>query len=151
MDKKLLLELKEYFKLSGNKYINKIFENHSNSDKELIEQLQRYNRDILRLMEDMDKEERLENEAEGIMTNGYFFSFIYLNEVLIDYKNIARVELGKNYDIKKKKILYFIKFIKKYPSPEEEFYILNYDSEDNRDKDFEILNIKLKACKCNII
>lgn len=68
----------------------------------------------------------------------------------IDAKNISRIEFGEDYNIKKHSFIYNIIITKKYHSPNEEFFIIPFLSEENRDLGFDILRMKLKICGIEI-
>lgn len=138
-------EILEILTLTGNPFLCKIFEKYKDDEKELYLALRRYANGIF--LEITEGEEEEEEEKEE---NKTFFSYIYLNGVVIDYRNIARIELDSEYNVKKAKIDHFIKIYKKYPTPLEEEYIIPFDSEEERDRGYEILKGKLKLCKIHI-
>lgn len=139
----IIEEIKEVLQLTGNPYLIKIFENYKDDKENLHKALRRYNNGIfLEINEDSDEEEREKNQN--------IFSLIYINGMAIDPRNISRIELDNEYNSKKLKINYFIRIIKKFPSPLEEEYIIPFDSEEERDKGYEILKGKLNLCKIYI-
>lgn len=124
-------------KILGNPYLEKVFEKYKDDKKELYKILKDYTKGLL-----IDLQE---DEEEN--SNNFNFQYIYLNGILIDYKNISRVELDKEYNQKKNNYSYYIKIIKKYPSPLEEEYIIPFNSEEERNRGFELLKAKMKICK----
>lgn len=123
----------------GNPYLEKVFEKYKDDEKELYKILKDYTKGLL-----IDLQE---DEEENENSNNFSFQYIYLNGILIDYRNISRVELDKEYNQKKNNYSYYIRIIKKYPSPLEEEYIIPFNSEEERDKGFELLKAKMKICK----
>lgn len=93
----------------------------------------------------------IEGEEENPSIRNTTFSFITLKDTIIDYRNISRVELYEEYDIKKSKQRYGINVVKKYPSPKEENFYIFFDSEEERDKYYDILIIKLNNCNISIL
>ena len=117
--KKLLEELKENLRITGNKIILELFENYSDNEKELYKALKEYNSGLyISVHEDMEEDEELDS------SNKPYFHYIYLADTLIDFRNLSRVELYEEYNQKKNKIEYGINFIKKFPSVNEENFII---------------------------
>ena len=139
----IIEEVKEILELNGNPYLVKIFEQYKDDERELCLALRRYANGLY--VEITEGEEEEEGEEKKIP-----FRYIYLNGIIIDFMNIARIELDSDYDAKKHKMVHFIKVVKKYPSPMEEEYIIPYDSEEERDRGYEVLKGKLKLCKIYI-
>ena len=133
----------EILELTGNPYLVNIFNKYRGDDQKLYDALKNYVRGIY--YEIYSEEEENENQEK---TN---IKYIYLNGIVIDAGNISRIELDFEYNPKKSKNIYFIKIVKKYPSPLEEEYVIPFDSEKERDKGYEILKAKLKLCKIYIL
>ena len=113
--KKILEELKENLRITGNKVILELFETYSDNEKELYKALKEYNSGLyISVHEDMEEDEELDSSE-----NKPFFHYIYLADTLIDFRNLSRVELYEEYNQKKNKIEYGINFIKKFPSVNE--------------------------------
>ena len=83
---------------------------NNNSDEDLYEALRQYNTEFML---------EIEGEEENPSVRNGTFSFITLKDTIIDYRNISRVELYEEYDIKKNQQKYGINVVKKYPSPNE--------------------------------
>lgn len=139
-NKKLLDLILEIFKTTGNPYLIKIFNKYKGDQENLYIHLKKYINGIYTEVYESEEEE----EEQVVLR------FVYLNGVVIDAGNISRIELDSEYNPKKNKNKYFIKIVKKYPSPLEEEYIIPFDSEEDRDKGYEILKAKLKLCKIYI-
>jgi hypothetical protein len=90
-----------------------------------------------------------EEGEEG--NNKLVHHYAYINGVVIDVANISRIELDFDYNPKKNKNNYFIRIVKKYPSPLEEEYIIPFNSEEERDKGYDVLRAKLKLCNVYIV
>lgn len=145
--KKILEELKENLRITGNKVILELFETYSDNEKELYKALKEYNSGLyISVHEDMEEDEELDSSE-----NKPFFHYIYLADTLIDFRNLSRVELYEEYNQKKNKIEYGINFIKKFPSVNEENFIIFFSSEEERDRDFDVLRGKFKMCNINIM
>ena len=140
LEEKILNELKLSLKLIGGKLFRKLLNN--NSDEDLYEALRQYNTEFML---------EIEGEEENPSVRNGTFSFITLKDTIIDYRNISRVELYEEYDIKKNQQKYGINVVKKYPSPNEENFFIFFDSEEERDKYYDILIIKLNNCNINIL
>lgn len=140
--------LQKFLDINGHPFLVKLFEKYKKDTDLLYKQLKKYLDGLY-----VDVRENIENEEdEETHKKGEFVSaFIYINGFVIDYRNIARVELDSNYNSKKMKMDFFIRIVKKYPSPLEEEYIIPFESEEERDKGFEILKGKLKIAELNII
>ena len=143
--KKLYDEIKENLRITGNNILYRLFEEYSDNEEALYRALREYNSGIY-----VDVNEGSCDDEEGEDKKEYIH-YVYLSGVIIDYKNVGRIELCEEYNIKKNKIEYGINFIKKFPSPTEENFILWFTSEDERDREYDILRGKLKMCGVNIL
>ena len=71
--KKLLEELKENLRITGNKIILELFETYSDDEKELYKALKEYNSGLyVSVHEDMEEDEELDSSE-----NKPFFHYIY--------------------------------------------------------------------------
>ena len=139
----ILGTIHEILELTGNPYLVEIFNKYRGDEKKLSSALRNYIRGIY--------SEVHENEDEEDENKPPVMRFIYLSGIVIDAGNISRIELDCEYNPKKNKNNYFIRIVKKYPSPLEEEYIVPFDSEEERDYGYEILKGKLKLCKLYIV
>lgn len=144
MDKHILEVIHELLEVIGSPMLVKIFNENRNDEKKLCIALEDYLRGIY-----LDSHN--EEEEEGEKSNRIIYRYIHINGVIIDVTNISRIELDFDYNPKKNKNNYFIRIIKKYPSPLEEEYIISFDSEEERDKGYDILRAKLKLCNIYIV
>lgn len=90
------------------------------------------------------------DDEEEKKSSEYIFNFFYIKDMLID-KNIGRVEKKKKYNHKKSEEEYFLRIYKKYDSESDEFYDIQFESEEERDKQFDILKGKLKIVGLNTL
>lgn len=142
MENDLLETIHQIIEITGNPYLISLFDKYRRDEKELNRALNDYLRGIYY--------EVNEEEDEDENRNKCLLKYTYLNGVVIDVGNISRLELDSQYNSKKNQFNYFIRVIKKYPSPLEEEYIIPFSSEKERDKGFEILKGKLKLCNIYI-
>lgn len=143
-DISILRTIHEILELTGNPYLVDIFNKYIGNEEKLDSALRNYTKGICsEIYENEDGDE--ENKKPAVIR------FIYLNGVVIDAGNISRIELDCEYNPKKNKNNYFIRIVKKYPSPLEEEYVIPFDSEEDRDYGYEILKGKLKLCKLYIV
>lgn len=147
---RVLEEVKEILNLLGNKILCDIFENYSDSSETLFLKLREYNNALCMNLREFEAQDGEEDEDGIKRLKSTVQPFIYLNGVCIDAKNISRIEFGEDYNIKKHSFIYNIIITKKYPSPNEEFFIIPFLSEENRDLGFDILRMKLKICGIEI-
>lgn len=141
-----ILELiHEILILTGNPLLVKIFDKYRNNENQLSIALKQYIRGIYNDTREDDGEE--EEESKNKVINRY----AYINGVVIDVGNISRIELDSEYNPKKNRNNYFIRIVKKYPSPLEEEYIIPFNSEEDRDRGYDILKAKLKLCNIFIV
>lgn len=138
-------EIKENLRITGNNILYRLFEEYSDNEEALYRALREYNSGIY-----VDVNEGSCDDEEGEEKKEYIH-YVYLSGVIIDYKNVGRIELCEEYSIKKNRIEYGINFIKKFPSPTEENFVLWFNSEDERDREYDILRGKLKMCGVNIL
>ena len=143
-DVSILRTIHEILELTGNPYLVDIFNKYIGNEEKLDSALRNYTKGICsEIYESEDGDEEKKKQA--------VIRFIYLNGVVIDVGNISRLELDCEYNPKKNKNNYFIRIVKKYPSPHEEEYKISFDSEEDRDYGYEILKGKLKLCKLYIV
>lgn len=135
----------ELLEVTGSPMLVKIFNEHRNDEEALYLALKSYISGVYNDVHDHDDEEGEEGNNKSV------HRYIYLNGVVIDVSNISRIELDFDYNPKKNKNNYFIKVVKKYPSPLEEEYIIPFDSEEERDKGYDVLRAKLKLCNIYIV
>lgn len=134
----------EILELTGNPYLVEIFNKFKGNNEKLYKALKDYIRGIFyEVYEENDSEE---DEKKSVV-----IKYIYINGVVIDAGNISRIELDSDYNSIKNKNNYYIRIVKKYPSPLEEEYIISFNSEEERDKGYEILKAKLKMVKMYIV
>lgn len=134
----------EILELTGNPYLVEIFNKFKGNNEKLYKALKDYIRGIFyEVYEENDSEE---DEKKSVV-----IKYIYINGVVIDAGNISRIELDSDYNSIKNKNNYYIRIVKKYPSPLEEEYIIPFNSEEERDKGYEILKAKLKMVKMYIV
>lgn len=135
----------ELLEVTGSPMLVKIFNEHRNDEEALYFALKSYLSGIYNDTHDHDDEEEEERNNKSI------YHYAYINGVVIDVTNISRIELDFDYNPKKNKNNYFIRIIKKYPSPLEEEYIISFNSEEERDKGYDVLRAKLKLCNVYIV
>lgn len=142
-EKENILEtIHEILELTGNPYLVNIFNKYRKDEKRLNASLREYIRGIFY---EIHENEENDNEKQSIV-----LKYIYINGIVIDSGNISRIELDFDYNPKKNKNNYFIRIVKKFPTPLEEEYIISFDSEESRDKGYEVLKGKLKLAKIYI-
>lgn len=142
----ILEEVARILEVTGNPYLCKIFDTYKDDERKLIKALRRYETELY-----VDISEEQETVEEGDEENKSGFAYITINDTIIDHRNIARVELDQEYNHIKHKIEYYLRIFKKYPSPMEEDYIIPFESEEERDRGFELLKAKLRVCKVQIL
>ena len=144
-----MLEIKESLRLTGNNFLFEIFnkKDFSKKDdlKELYNYIKNYNKNLY-----IDIESSKENEEEK-KSKKLYFSYIFIKNKVINAKNIDTIFLTKEFNIKKQKFLFGIRIKKKYPTPLEEDYEFIFDTEEERDKNFDILRGKLNICSQNVL
>ena len=137
--------IQEILELTGNPYLIEIFNKYKGDKEKLYTVLKQYVKGIFSEVYEEDFEENEESKKSIVI------KYIYLNGIVIDAGNISRIELDSNYNPKNNKNNYFIRIVKKYPSPLEEEYIIPFASEEERNRGYEILKGKLKLCKIYIV
>lgn len=147
---RVLDEVKESLNLLGNKIICDIFENYLNSPKELYFKLREYNNGLTQTLREFEESKDEEDENGVKIIGPRVHPFIYLNGVCLDAKNIGRIEFFESYNTKRNRMDYFLLIYKKYPSPNEEYFMIPFSSEENRDLGFDQLRAKLKICEIQI-
>jgi hypothetical protein len=147
---RVLDEVKESLNLLGNKIICDIFENYLDSPKELYFKLREYNNGLTQTLREFEESKDEEDENGVKIIGPRVHSFIYLNGVCLDAKNIGRIEFFESYNTKRNRMDYFLLIYKKYPSPNEEYFMIPFSSEENRDLGFDQLRAKLKICEIQI-
>ena len=135
----------ELLEVTGSPMLVKIFNEHRNDEEALYFALKSYLSGIYNDAHDHDDEEGEEGNNKSV------HHYAYINGVVIDVANISRIELDFDYNPKKNKNNYFIRIVKKYPSPLEEEYIIPFNSEEERDKGYDVLRAKLKLCNVYIV
>lgn len=125
--------------LTGNPYLEKIFEKYKYDKENLCLSLSNYIKGIYENVNESEEEQKIISR------------FIYIKNVVLDVTNISRIELNFEYNSKKNKNIYKIKIIKKYPTPLEEDFSILFDSEEDRDYWYDILKGKLKLLKIYIL
>ena len=104
--------------------------------------LKNYNNFILD--QSIKEQETGEEDENGNKKKKYYKILVYLNGFCIDTQNLGRIELREEYVPSKNRYIYQIYIEKKYPSPNEDGYIIPFKDEEDRDIGFEILVAKLK-------
>lgn len=145
---KILDELQRSFKLFGSENIAKILDTENRDNlSNIYKKIKGYNQ---RIEVETYKEESNEgNEGEGF-TKGPSYR-IYISGIALDPGNLERIELSEEYSIKKQKMIYSIIFYKKFVSPEEYCFDVKFESEEERDYWYDVLNVKLRAAQIMIL
>ena len=132
MNKEIIEELISSLKIAGNDYLAFLFEKNKDSSSELLLALKRYNGGIF--------VEGLSEEVEEAITK---IHFINLEGIVIDFKNIDRIEKIKEYNSKRQNFDYKLRIFKKFVTPLTEFFDIKYETEEEREKSYSLLKAKL--------
>ena len=142
----ILEVIHELLEVTGSPMLDRIFEKYGNDEERLYKALKDYLRGVYYTAHDHEEEDEEDEDSKKVIQH-----YAYINGVVIDVANISRIELDFDYNPKKNKNNYFIRIVKKYPSPLEEEYIIPFNSEEERDKGYDVLRAKLKLCNVYIV
>lgn len=140
----ILAELQD---ICGSSIVKDIISKNKNDLETMHKLLYKYLRDIYI---DLDSELINNDEDNGENKKKKYFSFIQLNEVIID-KYIKRIEKIQKYNYKKKEICYYIEIYQQDPTSEETSFLISFETKEKRDIGLEILKGKLKQMGLNIL
>lgn len=131
-DEEIIEELICSLKISGNFYLASLLDKYKDSYSDLLINLKKYNNNLF-----------LEGLNDDIEEDLYKVSYINIQGILIDYKNIDRIQEIKEYNPKKQNFDYKLRIFKKFVTPLTEYFDIIYDTEEEREKSYALLKAKL--------
>lgn len=130
-EEEIIEELICSLKISGNFYLAFLLDKYKDSHSDLLINLKKYNNNLFL--------EGLNDIKEDLSK----ISYINIQGILIDFRNIDRIEEIKEYNFKKQDFDYKLRIFKKFVTPLTEYFDIIYNTEEERKKSYDLLKAKL--------